>query len=155
LVDTTSGYNLWLASVGVRDEPRLQADLLAIPNPADRQGYAYAQAWKNISADPLGFVGKGVKESLDLWRPLFGAEERQISGYALGRVPAWHLTALLVFDDILYVVILVAAVLGLALSPPHPLKSLTGLWVGLWVLVSFIFFAVTRFRLPVVAVLIY
>jgi hypothetical protein len=69
-------------------------------------------------------------------------------------VPAWHLIALLFFDDILYVVILVAAVVGLALSPPHPLKSLTGLWVGLWVLMSFIFFAVTRFRLPVVAVLI-
>jgi len=154
LVDTTSGYNLWLASVGVRDEPRLQADLVAIPNPADRQGYAYEQAWKNISADPLGFVGKGIKESLDLWRPLFGAEERQISGYALGRVPAWHLTALLIFDDMLYVVILVAAVAGLALSPPHPLKSLTGLSVGLWVVMSFAFFAVTRFRLPVVAVLI-
>ena len=34
------------------------------------------------------------------------------------------------------------------------MKSLTGLWVLLWVAVSFIFFAVTRFRMPVVACLI-
>jgi 4-amino-4-deoxy-L-arabinose transferase-like glycosyltransferase len=154
LVDTTSGYNLWLASVGVRDEPRLQADLLAIPNPADRQGYAYARAWENISADPLAFIGKGVKESLDLWRPLFSAEERQAQGFSLGRIPAWHLVSLLLFDDLLYVVILVAAVAGLALGRPDPLKSLTLLWAALWVLMSFVFFAVTRFRLPVVAAFI-
>jgi 4-amino-4-deoxy-L-arabinose transferase-like glycosyltransferase len=154
LVDTTSGYNLWLGSVGVRDEPRLQADLLAVPNPADRQSFAYEQALKNIAADPLGFAGKGLKESLDLWRPLFSAEERQIGGYTLGRIPSWHLASLLLFDDILYVVILVAATVGFAFTPPHPLKSLVLLWAALWVLMSFIFFAVTRFRLPVVAMLL-
>jgi 4-amino-4-deoxy-L-arabinose transferase-like glycosyltransferase len=154
LVDTTSGYNLWLGSVGVRDEPRLQADLLAIPNPADRQSFAYSQAFKNITADPLGFAGKGLKESLDLWRPLFSAEERQIGGYTLGRIPAWHLASLLLFDDLLYAVILVAAVAGLAFTPPHPLKSLVLLWAALWVIMSFVFFAVTRFRLPLVAMLL-
>lgn len=154
LVDNTSGYNLWLASVGVRDEARLQNELLTVQNPADRQAYAYARAWEVISADPGAFAAKGVKESLDLWRPLFGAEERQIKGYALGRVPAWHLASLFVLDDLLYVVILLAALLGLIVSPPHPLKSLTGLWVALWVLMSFVFFAVTRFRLPVVVALI-
>jgi 4-amino-4-deoxy-L-arabinose transferase-like glycosyltransferase len=154
LVDTTGGYNLWLASVGVRDEDRLQADLRPISNPAERQDYAYARGMGNIAADPLGFAGKGLKESLDLWRPLFSAEERQIRGYALGRVPAWHLAALFIFDDLLYVAILLLALLGLALTPPHPLKSLTGLWVLLWVLIAFIFFAVTRFRLPIVALLV-
>jgi hypothetical protein len=138
----------------VRDEERLQADLRQIPNPVDRQSFAYAQAWKNIKADPLAFVGKGLKESLDLWKPLFGAEERQVSGYTLGRVPAWHLASLLLFDDILYLAILLLAVVGLALAPPQPFKSLTGLWVLLWAAAAFIFFAVTRFRLPVVAVLI-
>ncbi len=153
-VDTTGGYNLWLGSIGVRDEARLEADLRTIPNPADRQSYAYEQAFKTIAADPVAFIGKGVKESLDLWRPLFSAEERQVRGFSLGRVPAWHLLSLFLFDDVLYVVILVLAILGLLLAPPHPLKSLAGLWVLLWVVMSFIFFAVTRFRLPVVAFLI-
>jgi 4-amino-4-deoxy-L-arabinose transferase-like glycosyltransferase len=154
LVDTTGGYNLWLASVGVRDEERLQADLRLITNPAERQDYAYARGIENIAADPPGFAGKGLKESLDLWRPLFSAEERQIRGYALGRVPVWHLAALFIFDDLLYVAILLLALLGSVLTPPHPLKSLTGLWVLLWVLIAFIFFAVTRFRLPIVALLV-
>jgi 4-amino-4-deoxy-L-arabinose transferase-like glycosyltransferase len=153
-VDTTGGYNLWLGSVGVRDEPRLQADLLAIPDHAERQSYAYARALETIAADPLGFAGKGLKESFDLWLPSFGAEERQVRGYALGRVPDWHLVSLFLFDDLLYILILVLAVCGLALAPPHPLKSLTGLWVLLWVIMSFVFFAVTRFRLPIVACLI-
>lgn len=153
-VDTTSGYNLWLGSVGVRDEERLQADLRPISNPAERQSFAFDRAWENISADPGAFASKGFKESLDLWRPLFSAEERQVRGYALGRVPAWHLISLLLLDDLLYVLILLFAVMGLALSPPHPLKALTGLWVLLWVVLSFVFFAVTRFRLPVVAALL-
>jgi 4-amino-4-deoxy-L-arabinose transferase-like glycosyltransferase len=153
-IDTTGGYNLWLASVGVRDEERLQADYRAIPNQADRQSYAYGRAWENISADPAGFLGKGLKESLDLWKPQFASEERQVRAYTLGRVPDWHLLSLLFFDDFLYVLILCLSVAGLALSPPHPLKWLTGLWVLLWVLTSFVFFAVTRFRLPIVAALI-
>lgn len=153
-VDTTGGYNLWLGSIGVRDEPRLQADLLAIPNPGDRQSYAYSQAFQTIAADPPGFVGKGLKEAFDLWLPSFSAEERQVRGYALGRVPAWHLLSLLLFDDLLYIIILLLSVVGLALAPAHALKGLTGLWVALWVLMSFVFFAVTRFRLPIVACLI-
>lgn len=153
-VDTTGGYNLWLASVGVRDEERLQADLLAIPNPGDRQGYAVSQALGNITADPLRFIGKGFKESLDLWLPSFAAEERQVRGYAIGRIPDWHLASLLLFDDTLYLGILLLSVIALAASPLNPAKSLTGLWVLLWVGTSFIFFAVTRFRLPIVACLI-
>ena len=146
LVDSTGGYNLWLGSVGVRDEARLQADLLTIPNPAERDSYAFSQGVANIVADPVAFVGKGLKESLDLWRPSFGAEERQVKGFALGRVPTFHLVSLFVFDDLLYLAILLLAVLGLTLGRPHPFKALTGLWIVLWVIVSFVFFAVTRFR---------
>ena len=154
LVDTTSGYNLWLGSVGVRDEPRLQADLRSIPNPVDKQTFAYQRAWENISNDPLFFVSKGLKESLDLWRPLFQAEEHQVSGYALGRVPSWHLVSVLLLDDYLYLGILMLAIAGLLLPGGSGLRGLTLLWVLLWVAMSFVFFAVTRFRFPVVALLI-
>src|SRR5439155_10798553 len=82
------------------------------------------------------------------------AEERQVRGYALGRVPAWHLYALALFDDMLYALVLVLAIAGLLAMPGLPLKSLTILWVLLWVAMSFVFFAVTRFRLPVVAALL-
>lgn len=153
-VDTTSGYNLWLGSVGVRDEPRLQADLQAIPNPADKQAFAYERAWENIRSDPSFFVEKGLKESIDLWRPLFQAEEHQVAGYSLGRVPSWHLYSIFALDDLLYLAVLLLALVGLVFVRPHPARSLTLLWVLLWVAMSFVFFAVTRFRLPVVASLL-
>ncbi|MDQ5825237.1 MAG: glycosyltransferase family 39 protein [Chloroflexota bacterium] len=153
-VDTTGGYNLWLASLGVRDEPRMQDELRRIEGQGERQDYAFSRAWETIGADPAAFAGKGLKESLDLWKPLLSAEENAVRGYPSGRVPAWHLAFLLIFDNVLYVAILLFAVAGLALSKPTPLKWLTLGWVLLWVLMSFVFFAVTRFRMPVVASLL-
>ena len=153
-VDTTGGYNLWLAAQGVRDEPRMQAELSAVAGPVEKQAYAYGRAFEIISADPGAFLAKGVKESADLWRPSFSAEERQVRGYTLGRVPGWHLAALMVFDDLLYLGVVLLALGALLFLPAHPLKSLTVLWVLLWVAMAFVFFAVTRFRLPMVAALI-
>ena len=153
-VDTTGGYNLWLASLGVRDEPRMQDELRGIQGQAERQDYAFARAWERIAADPAAFVSKGLKESLDLWKPSLSAEENAVQGYPSGRVPVWHLALLFVFDTLLYAAILLLAVCGLALSKHTPLKWLTLGWVLLWVVMSFVFFAVTRFRMPVVAALL-
>jgi 4-amino-4-deoxy-L-arabinose transferase-like glycosyltransferase len=153
-VDTTGGYNLWLASLGVRDEPRMQAELRAVAGQGERQDYAFARAWETIAADPAAFAGKGLKESLDLWKPSLSAEENAVRGYPSGRVPAWHLALLVVLDSLLYIAILLLAVLGFALTKPTPLKWLTAGWVLLWVVMSFVFFAVTRFRMPVVASLL-
>lgn len=153
-VDTTGGYNLWLASLGVRDEPRMQAELRGVEGQGERQDYAFARAWETITADPATFVGKGLKESLDLWKPSLSAEENAVRGYPSGRVPAWHMVLLLLLDNVLYIVILLLAICGFALAGPTPLKWLTAGWVLLWVVMSFIFFAVTRFRMPVVASLL-
>ncbi|HUS15897.1 MAG TPA: hypothetical protein VM536_12905, partial [Chloroflexia bacterium] len=154
LGDTSSGYNLWLAANGVKDAERLAGDLAAIPNPGDKQSYAVAKAWEIIAARPWDFAAKGLKESLDLWRINFSSEERQVRGYALGRVPAVHLWSLLVGEDLLYIIIVLAGLLGLAVAPPDPLKALLGLWALLWTVTAFVFFAVTRFRFPVVALLV-
>ncbi|HMA33057.1 MAG TPA: hypothetical protein VKY74_01150, partial [Chloroflexia bacterium] len=154
LGDTSSGYNLWLASVGVKDAARLEADLARIPSPADKQAFAYQQALANIAARPGDFLGKGLKESLDLWKINFASEERQVRGFSAGRVPAAHLWSLLAGEDLLYILIVLLGLLGLAASPPDPLPGLVGLWALTWALMAFIFFAVTRFRFPVIALLL-
>ena len=46
----------------MRDGGRLIADLAAIPTAADRQTYAYSQAFAQIAAQPHAFLGKGLKE---------------------------------------------------------------------------------------------
>ena len=152
--DTSSGYNLWLASTGVRDAERLNSDLRTIADPVEKSRYATGKALENIAAAPSDFLLKGVKESLDFWRINFGAEERQVRGYSWGRVPAAHLLSLLVGEDGLYITIVLLALVGLAAAPPDPLKALTALWTLTWLAVVFVFFAVTRFRLPVVALLL-
>ena len=152
--DTSSGYNLWLASTGVRDATRLDSDLRAIPDPVAKSRYATDKALENIAAQPGDFVLKGVKESLDFWRINFGAEERQVRGYSWGRIPAAHLLSLLIGEDGLYITIVLLALIGLAAAPPDPLKALTALWTLTWLAVVFVFFAVSRFRLPVVALLL-
>ncbi len=154
LIDTSSGYNLWLAANGVRDGERLATELRGIPGVLARQQHALSQAEAQIAADPGAFVAKGFKESLDLWTINPSAEERQVGGATAGRVPPQHLLAVLVLEDGLYLAIGVLALLGLAVAPPDPLKGLIGLWVLLWMVMAFVFFAVTRFRFPVVACLL-
>ncbi len=154
LGDTSSGYNLWLASTGVRDAERLNSDLRAIADPVAKGRYAAGKAWENITARPGDFVIKGVKELLDFWRINFGSEERQVRGYSWGRVPARLLLSLLVGEDGLYIAVALLALLGLAAAPPDPLKALTALWTLTWMAVVFVFFAVSRFRLPVVVLLL-
>jgi hypothetical protein len=154
LIDTSSGYNLWLAANGVRDGERLASELRGIDGVLARQQHALAQAQAQIAADPGAFVAKGLKESLDLWTINPSAEERQVGGATAGRVPGRHLLTVLVLEDGLYLAIGALGLLGLGVARPDPLKALIGLWIVLWMAMAFVFFAVTRFRFPVVACLL-
>jgi hypothetical protein len=154
IIDTSSGYNLWLAANGVRDGERLANELRGIDGVLVRQQHALAQAREQITADPGAFLAKGLKEAGDLWTINFAAEERQVAGFSAGRVPAAHLLALVGLEEGLYLLLVPLALLGLAVAPPDPLKALVGLWAALWVMMAFVFFAVTRFRFPMVACLL-
>jgi 4-amino-4-deoxy-L-arabinose transferase-like glycosyltransferase len=154
LIDTSSGYNLWLAANGVHDAERLANELQGIPGVLARQQHAMTQARDQIAADPGAFLAKSLKEAGDLWTINYTAEERQVRGYLAGRVPAAHLLALFALDDGLYGVIVLLALVGLAVARPDPLKALIGLWTLVWVAIAFVFFAVTRFRFPLVACLL-
>jgi dolichyl-phosphate-mannose-protein mannosyltransferase len=147
--DTTAGYNFWLGANGVRDGSRLAADLLAIPNQGARQDYAYARGFELFRADPLAYLGKGLKEMNDLWAGNFTAEERFTRGYTHGLVPAAHLVASILLDDTLYLILVPLAIIGLFAAPRHPLRGYVAAWALTNFALAFIFFAVTRFRLAV------
>jgi Dolichyl-phosphate-mannose-protein mannosyltransferase len=149
LTDTTAGYNFWLGANGVRDGERLAADLRAIPNQGTRQDYAYARGFELLGADPLAFVGKGLKEMNDLWAGNFTAEERFTRGYTHGLVPASHLLASITLDDTLYLLLVPLAIVGLFAAPRHPLRGYVIAWALTNFALAFVFFAVTRFRLAV------
>ncbi|PZR94817.1 MAG: hypothetical protein DLM69_12090, partial [Candidatus Chloroheliales bacterium] len=125
------------------------ADLRAIPNQGTRQDYAYARGFELLRADPLAFVGKGLKEMNDLWAGNFTAEERFTRGYTHGLVPASHLLASITLDDTLYLLLVPLAIIGLFAAPRHPLRGYVVAWALTNFALAFAFFAVTRFRLAV------
>ncbi len=147
--DTTAGYNFWLGANHGLDGGRLAGDLLAIPNQGARQDYAYARGFDLLRSDPLGFVGKGLKEMNDLWAGNFSAEERFTQGYTHGLVPAAHLLASLTLDDTLYLLLVPLAIVGLFAAPRHPLRGYVVAWALVNFALAFVFFAVVRFRLAV------
>lgn len=150
LVDTTGGYNFWLGTQGgqFHNLPQVNRLLLAQPDPAARQAYAYEQGLGAIRAEPLAFLRNRITEAGQLARINYGADERLVDGFVLGAVSAPHLLALLVLEDTLYVLLVPAAVFGLFLRRGETGRGLVLLWLGYNVLLAVAFFAISRFRLP-------
>jgi len=151
LVDTTGGYNFWLGTQGgqfhhVRD---VHQALLDQPDPAARQSYAYAQGFAALSADPLEYLRTRGTELEQLLRINYSADERLVDGFVLGQVAVPHLLAVLLLEDTLYLLLVPLALFGLLLHRRHAGWGLTLLWLGYNLAVAAAFFAINRFRLPV------
>lgn len=150
LVDTTGGYNFWLGTQGgqFRNLREVNRILLALPHPAARQAYAYQQGWEAVRADPGAFLRHRLGELGQLLAINYGADERLADGFVQGAVSVPHLLALLVLEDTLYVLLVPAALLGLFLRRGEPGRGLALLWLGYNLLLAATFFAINRFRLP-------
>ena len=147
-VDTTGSYNFWLGALGGRDAGKIIAELEGVPNQGDRQALAWARGWVVVRADPGAYAAKAVREAGDLWRIRFGAWERLLAGFGRGKVPVHWLGLTLVLDDLLYLAALPLAPLGWALTRRREDRRLLGLWLGWNCLAAALFFAITRFRIP-------
>ena len=89
-----------------------------------------------------------MREAGDLWRINIGAYERLTRGYALGRVPIPWLGLTLGFDDLLYLLALPLAALGWVGAGRPADRRLLFLWLAFNTVAGAVFFAITRFRLP-------
>jgi 4-amino-4-deoxy-L-arabinose transferase-like glycosyltransferase len=163
LIDTTGGYNAMLGAQAARQEiapapecepvnpPRCEESiyntLIAIPNHAERQQVANRTALEWIGQNPIGFVRKAGVELLDLLLVNYGGAERFTRGYTVGYVPAPHLLGLLL-DDTLYVLALPLAALGLFRRQGRVGKGLIVAWLLFNLLTGPLFFAINRFRQP-------
>lgn len=148
-VETTGGYNFWLGALGGRDAGRIINTLREEPNQGRRQALAYARGWAAIRADPAGYLRKSVKEFRDLWAINFSAYERLVRGFGQGRVaPPW-LALTLALDDLLYLAALPLAALGWTRLRRPEDRWLIGLWIAWSCLTGAVFFAIARFRFPI------
>lgn len=150
LVDTTGGYNFWLGTQGGQFEHLRQVHqhLLDLPDPAARQAYAYRQGLEAIAEDPGGFLGGRITELGQLLRINYSADERLVDGFVLGQVSIPHLLSLFFLEDTLYVVLVPLAIYGLLVRRGERGRGLVLLWLGYNLLLALGFFAISRFRLP-------
>ncbi len=149
LVDTTGGYNFWLGTQGgqFRNAYKVHQTLLGFPDPLSRQAYAYRQGWEAISADPAAYLRSRAVELRQLLRINYGADERLVDGFSLGAVSVAHLIALFALEDLLYLLLVPVALVGLCLSRREPGRGLILLWLGFSLCTGVLFFAIGRFRL--------
>lgn len=150
-VETTGGYNVWLAAAGGRGSGQIEATLMSIPNQGDRQAYAIRQGIRAVRERPWNYLTRAASEFVDLWRINFTAYERQTQGYSRGLVPRSWLASTLVFDDLLYLLVLPLAILGWLAAPGSRGRWLPGLWVAFTCVAGSLFFSITRFRIPLMA----
>lgn len=151
-LETTGAYNLWLRAQGGRGESWMLSELREEPDPARRQTHALTRGLELVKADPAAYLVRGGSELLDVWRLNFGAPERFMRGYAGGEVERPWLLLSLVLDDLLYLLLLPLAALGLARRGGTG-RWLTLAWLGWTGLAALLFFAIARFRVPMLPLL--
>ena len=151
-LETTAAYNLWLRAQGGRGKSWMLSELLEQPDPPARQAHALQRGLALARQDPGGYVARGWRELGDVAQLNFSAAERFTAGYASGEVSRPWLALSLALDDLLYLALLPLAALGL-LRQGGALRWLTLGWLGWVCLMALTFFAIARFRAPLLPLL--
>ncbi|NJP07830.1 MAG: hypothetical protein HC837_20530 [Chloroflexaceae bacterium] len=118
---------------------------------AQRQQLMLAEGLCLLRAAPLAFVGKSLSELVALFQMNYTGAERMSGGFSVGRLPYWYSLGLFLLEDTLYLLLLPLGIVGWAYARRVFVTSVTGL-VGLWWLyhglTAPLLFAINRFRLP-------
>lgn len=116
-----------------------------------RQKAMLTEAICLITSHPKAFIDRIPAQFVDFWQIHYTSAERFTKGFTLGTVPANYITAVLLFDDLWYILVLIPAIVGLwvmrrdgATRSQHELFLL---WFGLPVIIGVVFFSITRFRI--------
>ena len=151
VLETTGGYNFYLGALGGRNGHKVSEDLIKVKNQADRENLGYQLGLQKAASDPLAFINKGLKESLDFWQINYGADERIEKGFTKGEVSPLWLIPDFIFNDVFYIVLAALGLLGLTLAPANGrgLRSFVVIWTLQNMALAFLFFAVSRFRVSV------
>ena len=174
LVDTSAAYNTLLTAqttvYGAQSGAALEGYVGALmsarvtpptptcaPHPgyqamaAARQQAMMTEALCLITTHPAAFVARVPAQFVDFWQIHYASAERFTKGFTLGTVPSSYITAVLLFDDLWYILVLIPAIVGLwvlrrdgATRSQHELFLV---WFCLPVIIGVVFFSITRFRI--------
>lgn len=173
LVDTSAAYNTLLTAqttvygaqsgaalagyVGALMSDRVMPPVATCaPHPgpqatvAARQQAMMTEALCLITSHPGAFVERIPAQFVDFWQIQYTSAERFTKGFTLGTVPPSYISAVLLFDDLWYILILMPAIIGLwvmrrdgATRSQHELFLV---WFCLPVIIGVVFFSIARFR---------
>jgi 4-amino-4-deoxy-L-arabinose transferase-like glycosyltransferase len=117
LVETGLSYNIWFFNEPHEDRNTIYRSLKQITNPAERSDYAMSRGMARLREDPTIPLRKLWPNLVYLWR-IKPIEDRFLmeSYYADVGLPLF--SSALIFDDILYLLIALAAVAGLVFRRP-------------------------------------
>jgi 4-amino-4-deoxy-L-arabinose transferase-like glycosyltransferase len=146
--ETTGAVNLWLGA-HEGSSGQVYSQLAAAVSIPERQSLAYSQAFAEIKANPGTWLAHGVDQLGDLAKINYSGDERFVHGFTHGLVPASYLAALFLLDDTVYPALVCLAIIGMLFAWNNPRKWLILLWVALSCGLAVVFFAINRFRVPV------
>lgn len=118
LVETGLSYNLWAFSEPREDSATIFRTLESIANPAERSDFATAKGMERLQEDPAIMVRKLWPNWVYLWR-VKPIQDRFLQEFYYADIELPLFVAALIFDDLLYLLITLAAFAGLVLYRPR------------------------------------
>jgi tetratricopeptide (TPR) repeat protein len=139
LVETGLSFNLWFFSDPHESNDEIYRTLRSIPNPAIRADYATAKGLARLRAEP-DILLRNIRLN---WSRLLEAdtiEDRFIQESYYSDIGLPLFATALIFDDALYILLLLAGVAGLMLCwPGRRLAAFNTPW---WLLVSWLLYVI-------------
>jgi hypothetical protein len=157
LVETGLSYNLWAFNEPRESQEEIFRVLENIPNPADRSDYATAKGLARLREDPAILARKIWPGWIYLWR-IKAIEDRFIQESYYSDIDLPLFAAALLFDDLLFLLITLAGVAGLAFygskpdqpasqSQTMPRRAIAALQHPRWLLIGWLIYAVVTMLL--------
>ncbi len=147
LVETGLSYNLWAFNEPREDPATIFRTLEQIPDPTVRAAAATERGLERLREDPAILLRKLWPNWVHLWRVKIIQDRFLLADYSSDPPPLVFLASLLL-DDLLYVVILVAGVLGIsrALAQHSPVALLLALWIAYVIAITLLTHGESRYR---------
>ena len=160
-IATSGGINLYIGNspissgswVWTRENP---FEDLSAPNEVENNRLGYKLATRFITADPLGFIIRGIKKEVYMFATDFGpiAKELDLAAQA-HRVDGFVI--LNVVGQTYYLLVLILSAGGLFLLVRDKRRRKPGLYLlmgifAYWLAIHFIFFGIDRFHFPLVPI---
>jgi tetratricopeptide (TPR) repeat protein len=147
LVETGLSYNLWAFNEPHEDQATIFRTLEQIPDPTVRAAEATERGLERLREDPAILLRKLWPNWVHLWRVKIIQDRFLLADYSSDPPPLVFLGSLLL-DDLLYVVILVAGVVGIcrALAQRHLVALLLALWIAYVIAITLLTHGESRYR---------